>query len=180
VTRTTHRTTRRLIRLALIAIPLAAWAIWLRPTMLGGPAGYVVVAGDSMLPTFSDGTLVLTTASADYALGDVIAFAVATANRTDQPLVIHRIVSGDASEGFVTQGDNRTFTDPWIVRVEDIVGRSSLSVAGVGQVLLALRSPIALASIGAGIAAYVVLGWTAAPRKVREGSRRSGQALDIP
>jgi signal peptidase len=144
--------------MALFVAALAIWVVYLRPTWLGGPAGYVVVAGDSMLPTYSDGTLVVTSVAAGYGPGDVVAFAVDVGDPVARPLVIHRIAGGDAEDGYVTQGDNRPFTDPWITRPADILGRPMLTVPGAGQFLLILRSPIVIASISAGAAVYIVLG----------------------
>ena len=143
-----------------IGLLLALWAVWLRPTWLGGAAAYVVVAGESMLPTLTDGTLVLTQTRPEYEIGDVVAFAVDAGSPLGRPLVIHRIVAGSAEAGFTTRGDNRPHSDPWIVRTDDIVGRQAYALPGVGQFLTWLRSPIVLASLGAGLAAYVVLGWS--------------------
>jgi signal peptidase I len=155
-----------MFRFALIGAA-ALWIMCLRPTSLGGPASYVVVAGDSMLPTYADGTLVVSLASPTYVVGDVITFAVDVDDVKGRPLVIHRIVGGDAEDGYNTQGDNRPFTDPWTVQVGDVVGREAWAIQGAGQALLLVRSPIVLASIGAAVAAYVIMGWTPGPRRPR-------------
>jgi signal peptidase I len=145
---------------------------------VGGPAGYIVVAGTSMEPTYSDGTLVITFTGPSYTVGDVVAFAVDVGEGRSRPLVIHRIIGGDAAGGYVTQGDNRPFSDPWSVRPADIVGRAAFAVPAFGQALLFLRSPIMLASIGAALATYVVLGRRISPTPVRPG--RSGEPLHVP
>lgn len=163
---------RWLSRLVVVAT-LVLWVVLLRPTWLGGPAGYVVVAGDSMLPTLDDGTLVVTTAGPPYVVGDVVAFAVDVGDPAGRPIVIHRIIAGDQEHGYTTQGDSRPFSDPWTVRSEDIVGRWALVVQGFGHLLLLGRSPIFLASVGAGLAAYIALGWTT---KANATGRRTASA----
>ena len=152
-------------------LAIMSWAAWLRPTWLGGPAGYVVVAGDSMLPTLSDGTLVVTQTMAAYHVGDVVAFVVDIGSPRGRPVVIHRVVDGNAVEGFTTSGDNRPFDDPWLVGAEDILGREAFAVPWAGQFLLWMRSPIAVASASAGLAAYVVLGWSGSIRPSRASVR---------
>ncbi|HUG48293.1 MAG TPA: signal peptidase I [Candidatus Limnocylindria bacterium] len=142
----------------LFVLALALWVVAFRPASLGGPAGYVVVAGESMQPTLTNGTLVLTMTSAVYATGDVIAFRVVNASGS-APLVIHRIVGGSAEAGFRTRGDNMPLADPWLVRPEQILGRQAAALAEGGPLVALLRAPIVLASLAAGLATYLVLGW---------------------
>jgi signal peptidase I len=165
----------------LLGFVAVLWFALLRPTSLGGPTSYVVVAGDSMLPTYGDGTLVVGFSRPAYEPGDVITFAVEVEDAPGRPLVIHRIVSGNAADGFTTKGDNRPFTDPWTVMPADIVGRDAFAIPGVGQALLIVRSPIVIASTSAAVMTYVVLGWmgTRTERRLRR-IRESGQALDVP
>ena len=142
---------------ALLVLLLVVWAVLLRPVALGGPAGYVLVAGNSMQPTLSAGSLVVTMPLAEYQIGDVVAFRVVLPGPAPTPLVIHRIVGGSPNEGYVTQGDNLPHPDPWIVDVQDIIGREVWSLGGVGPLLGFLRSPVVVASVAAAAAAYVVL-----------------------
>jgi len=151
----------------LLGATAVLWVLFLRPTSLGGPTSYVVVAGDSMLPTYADGTLVVSFSRPSYEHGDVVTFAVDVDDAPGRPLVIHRIVGGSAADGYTTQGDNRPFTDPWKVTPADIVGRESFAIPGVGQVLLVARSPIVLASVAAAVMTYVVMGWTGTRTQIR-------------
>lgn len=88
---------------ALLALGLVVWAFTFRPTQLGGPATYVVVSGDSMEPTLSDGDLVILKAQDAYSVGDIATFAVPEGEPGAGTLVIHLLVDveGDA---FVPQG----------------------------------------------------------------------------
>jgi signal peptidase I len=166
---------------ALLALTTLVWLLVLLPTSFGGPTSYVVVAGDSMLPTYTDWTLVVSTVKRSYVLGDVITFAVDVEDAPGRPLVIHRIVGGNAQDGYTTQGDNRPFTDPWKVMPVDIVGGDGFAIPGVGQGLLVLRSPVVIASVGAAVMTYVVLGWTGTRTERRlRAIRASSQSLDVP
>jgi signal peptidase len=63
--------------------------------------------------------------------------------------VIHRIVGGNAKQGFIVQGDNRTAPDVWHPKPGDIVGAKALRVPNAVLVLQFLRSPIFLALLAA-------------------------------
>jgi signal peptidase I len=136
-----------------------AWFLVLRPVTLGGPAGYVIVAGVSMEPTFHTGDLAITQRRAAYQVGDVVAFS------TEGGVVIHRIVGGDADQGFITQGDNRDQPDLWRPRPGEIVGAVWILVPGVGNALAFVRQPPILAALAAAIA--FLLAFTAGPGRRR-------------
>src|SRR5687767_14097205 len=53
--RKTRKRLGRLVRFALVALPLLGWAIWLRPEFAGGRVDYVIVGGQSMLPALHGG-----------------------------------------------------------------------------------------------------------------------------
>jgi signal peptidase I len=122
-----------------IAIALA-WFVFLRPTALGGSAGYVVVSGSSMQPTLRDGDLVVVRERDRYAVGDVIAFHVPEGSGPDD-YVIHRVVEGSASAGYVTRGDNRTTPDPWRTPHDEVLGARIARVPGLGAFAQWLAGP---------------------------------------
>jgi signal peptidase len=134
-----------------------AWAVVFRPQWLGGPATYVMVRGDSMLPTFETGDLVITESRAEYRVGDVVAYRVPSADVGSGLLVIHRIVGGDARRGYVLSGDNNSESDPWQPTGADIVGVAAIRVPIAGRVLGLLHDPATLASLGASLVVIVVL-----------------------
>jgi signal peptidase I len=150
---------RRAAGMATILV-FAAWFVVLRPQALGGTAGYVMVAGVSMQPTLEPGTLVIVMRQADYEVGDVVAYRIADGDFAAGSNVIHRIVGGTAT-GFVTHGDNTTWLDSWHPSTSDVIGKVAFTIPGAVPFLLFLRSPLFLASLAAGFAVYLVLGWTA-------------------
>jgi signal peptidase len=154
----------RLARLAAI-LAFAGWFVALRPSSLGGPATWVLVAGESMEPSIHAGSLVVVTSRADYGIGDVVAYRVPGGNPGAGDNVIHRIVGGTAEAGFSVRGDNTSGADLWRPRRSEIVGAAWLVLPNAALPMLFLRSPIAAASVAAGLAAYVVLGLVPPPRR---------------
>ena len=144
-----------LLRVVLAALSLVAIVLWfalLRPAELGGPVQYVIIEGTSMEPTLSSGDLVLVRRQDDYAVGDVISF------RTPIGPVIHRIIDGNARDGFVLMGDNNGAADSWRPTPANIVGRAWVTLPG-GERLRWL-APISLSVSGAlfaGLGVHVLL-----------------------
>lgn len=145
-----------------------AWALVFRPQWLGGPATYVMVRGDSMLPTLETGDLVITESRAEYRVGDVVAYRVPSLDVGSGLLVIHRIAGGDARRGYVLSGDNNAEADPWQPTGADIVGVAAFRIPIAGRLLGLLHDPATLASLGAALVVIVVL---------LSGPRRSVPAL---
>ena len=151
---------RRAIGLAAI-LAFGAWFVLLRPQALGGTAGYVMVAGVSMQPTLEPGALVVVLRQAEYEVGDVVAYRIADGDIAAGSNVIHRIVGGGPA-GYVTQGDNTSWQDPWHPIASDVIGKVAFTIPGAVPILMFLRSPLFLASLAAGFGVYVVLGQTTA------------------
>jgi signal peptidase len=135
--------------LLLVLALIVFWALFLRPQSLGGPAGYVLVSGKSMLPRYHTGDLVLVERRAHYHVGEVIAYRVPKGDPMAGAQVIHRIIGGDAQHGFVVQGDNRTAPDVWRPKPSDIVGAKVMRFPNAVVVLQFLRSPLSLALMAA-------------------------------
>lgn len=163
----------RLLRLAAVLV-FAVWFLALRPQILGGPAGWILVAGESMEPSIPAGTLVVVMRQSEYRIGEVVAYRVPDADPGAGDNVIHRIVGGTAEAGFVMRGDNTNGPDIWRPRPADVVGAAWLVVRGAAPTLLFLRSPIVAASFATSVATYLVLGlaW-AAPGDPAERTPRS-------
>lgn len=134
---------------ALAITVLIMWALVLRPQSLGGPAGYVLVSGHSMLPHYHTGDMVLVEHKAGYHVGEVIAYHVPKGDPMAGAQVIHRIIGGDAKHGFIVQGDNRTAPDVWRPKPADIVGTKELRIPDAVVVLQFLRTPFLIALLAA-------------------------------
>jgi signal peptidase len=147
----------RFLRLAAVLV-FAVWFLALRPQILGGPAGWILVAGQSMEPSIHAGTLVVVMRQSEYQIGEVVAYRVPDTDPGAGSNVIHRIVGGTAEAGFVMRGDNTNGPDIWRPRPADVVGAAWLVVPGAAPILLFLRSPIVAASFATGVATYLVLG----------------------
>src|SRR3954462_6884860 len=90
---------------ALVLAVVLFWVLVLRPQTLGGPAGYVLVSGHSMLPRYHTGDLVLVERKSSYHVGQVIAYRVPKGDAMAGAQVIHRIIGGSAQAGWIVQGD---------------------------------------------------------------------------
>jgi signal peptidase len=148
--------TRAAISLALLGV-LAGWFLLLRPTLLGGPASYVIVYGESMEPTLHSSDLAVLQKRSDYGPGDIIAFRVPEDEFGDGGMIIHRIVGGNAEEGYIVQGDNKERPDFWRPTDDDILGGMWFSIPGGGRVLAFLRQPLILGSVVGGLGMLSVL-----------------------
>jgi signal peptidase I len=134
-----------------------AWVVLLRPAVLGGPTSYLTITGTSMLPGLDDGDFAVVRQADHYSTGDVVAFRIPTGRPGEGNLVIHRIVGGSATEGFVTQGDNKPAADPWHPTAHDVVGALWFAVPGGGRLLAWLRQPAVFAALAASLAVFLVV-----------------------
>ena len=155
--------------LLLVLASIVLWALVLRPQSLGGPAGYVLVSGRSMLPRYHTGDLVLVERRASYHVGQVIAYRVPKGDPMAGAQVIHRIVGGDAQHGFLVQGDNRTAPDVWRPKPSDVVGAKVLRIPDAIVVLQYLRSPLTLGLLAAALVFIRVLAFgTTSERRLED------------
>jgi signal peptidase len=150
--------TNKAAGIALVVLVCLFWAQYLRPQTLGGNAGYVLVSGHSMLPRYKTGDLVLVERHSRYHTGEVIAYRVPKPDPMAGAQVIHRIIGGDARDGFIVQGDNRTAPDVWRPKPRDIVGAKALRIPHAIVILQFLRAPVFLALLAACFVFVHVLG----------------------
>jgi signal peptidase len=148
------------------------WFAFLRPVVLGGPAGYTIVTGASMEPGMHAGDLVVSFQGPEYHVGESVVYRIPAGEDYAGRLVIHRIIGGDAATGFVLQGDNAAHRDPWLVGASDIVGRVDALLPAGGRFLIFLRNPFVAGSIAFGIV-FVLVVWPS-------GTRRRDEPAALP
>jgi signal peptidase len=173
-----RRTARwmRVVSLLAFAAVVGFWFVALRPAWLGGSATVLTVRGDSMEPTYEYGDVVIAHPSSNYQAGDVIAFRVPEGDIGAGTVVIHRIIGGDATTGFITQGDNNPDPDDWRPLPSDILGAAWWRIPVVGRLMSMLRTVPGIALVAGLLAALLVVLGTETPD--RRGKRRSPGAGD--
>lgn len=119
------------------------WAVF-APSQLGGTATYVSTFGISMQPMLHKGDLVLVRPESDYHVGQVVAYH----SDTLHTVVLHRIVARDGDR-YVFKGDNNTWLDTDHPTKEQLIGSMQLRMAGMGDKLGLLHSPIGMGSAAA-------------------------------
>jgi signal peptidase I len=159
-----------LVGLGLFVAVVAAWAIFLRPAVLGGRATYVIIAGHSMEPTLHTGDLALVRRQLTYRPGDVIAYRIMKNQAGAGRLVIHRIVGGSARGGYVTRGDNRSYRDPWRPKPTDVAGKMEVRVPHLGLLPVYSQTTVGMALIAA-LAGLLVLSGGTRTRAAGEAGR---------
>jgi len=128
---------------------IAVMAYFLWPSILGGSTSFVLVSGNSMLPTYEDGDLVVAR-KAEPHIGDVIIYSPES---LDGAQVIHRVVDGSAADGWIVQGDNNEWLDQWRPSNDEVVGVVKMHIPGAGIFGQILSSPwtwafVLLAAVG--------------------------------
>lgn len=160
------RAARRTAALAAVVVLLGAWWLTMAPRVVGGPATWLVVDGPSMQPTYDDGDLVVVRAAVDYEVGDAIAFRYAGGR------VVHRIVGGDATGGWQTQGDGKPAPDGWTIPDGDVLGVEALVVPGGGEASQWLRTPLGAAAVALVLALFCSLPSRRRPRRTATSQRQ--------
>ena len=143
--------------LAALVVLGVGWGMTMRPAVLGGPATYIVIRGDSMTPTYATGDLVILAQAETYSRGEIVGYRVPAGELGAGLVVVHRITGGDAQSGYILQGDNNPAPDPWVPHQPDVVGRAVVRVPTIGRLITAVRQPAVLAALGAALAVTFVL-----------------------
>lgn len=113
--------------------------------LLGRPVLVAAVPTTSMTPVLNPGDLipVLPRWGAEPEIGQIIVFKTPQ----DPSWIVHRIVSGDPEQGYVTKGDANPVADQHRVFLKDIaglvptIGRSAVHFPGLGSLSLG-RTPL--------------------------------------
>ncbi|MEN0128522.1 MAG: signal peptidase I, partial [Brevundimonas sp.] len=133
---TKGRASRAVGSVAFTAIVLAV-AAFLWPAAWGGSTSLVIVSGHSMDGTYATGDLVVAR-TGEPKVGDVVVYQPDDL----QGHIVHRIVGGDA-DGWVMQGDNNEWQDPFKPTNDEIDGVVKWHVGGVNWLTTLLRAPTA-------------------------------------
>ncbi|WP_062136250.1 signal peptidase I [Demequina aestuarii] len=150
--------------LSWVLLAIAVYLLW--PASLGGGTSLVIVSGQSMVPTYSSGDLVVAR-KGEPQLGDVIIYAPEDLGGAQ---VVHRIIGGDAASGWVLQGDNNDFVDPFNPAGAEVRGIVQVHVPNAGVVTMWLLNP--LVWCGVILVALVIALWPS------EGDDEGGEDTD--
>lgn len=124
-----------------IALAIVAYLIW--PAALGGSMSYVFVSGESMTPEYQPGDLVIAR-KGEVTVGDVIVYAPEGFGGAQ---IVHRVIGGDAEDGWSLQGDANSFVDPFTPSGDEVRGVVFAHVPGVGSAMNVLLSPFLWVSL---------------------------------
>jgi signal peptidase len=163
---TGHTRAWRAVRIGLGSALLVILAILAWPTSLGGCTTMTVVSGHSMEPTFHTGDLVVARCGTP-AVGNIVIYQPPGIDT--RALVIHRIVAAGTAGGWVMQGDNNSYKDPWQPTDHDILGIALFHIPSVGSLL---RAPLVWSSFLLMAAALLV--WPT--RELARGRRSAANA----
>jgi len=150
----------------LFLVILLPFAVFLWPTSYGGDTEFLIVNGNSMLPTIQGGSLVITKKQPAYQIDDIVSFTQKEGGA--KKIIVHRII-GIAEQGFVIKGDNNPKKDSGFPTNEDIKGKVIFATPYFGELMLILRSPIYMV-----LSSVVIAGiqWKLKRRKMKKEKLR--------
>jgi signal peptidase len=141
---------------------LAVAAILVVLTGVGGTVGafwlqgyriYVVHTG-SMEPTYMPGDLVIDRPAPHVRPGEVITFRHSDVTAD---VVTHRVTAVTPQGLISTKGDANRSADAWQIRPDQVQGRVTLHLHGLGYLAVYLKQPSGLASLVTALLAIVLL-----------------------
>jgi len=134
-----------------IGIALIPVIIYLWPSALGGNAEFLLVQGQSMLPTIEPGSFVIIKSKPTYEIGDVVSYSTEKYSDFGGRTIVHRIIK-ETNEGFIIKGDNNPKPDPGVIPPSAVRGEVVAFTPFLGYVLVLLRNPLVM-----GVLAVVML-----------------------
>lgn len=142
---------KRIFKLIFVIV-LIPFAVYFWPSALGGTTGFLIVQGQSMLPTILPGSLVIIKEADRYNLDEIVAYD--EGKDFGHKTVVHRIIEITDENSFLIKGDNNPRPDLGHPTQDQILGKVIFSTPYVGDVIGMLRNPIVLI-IAAAIIAVV-------------------------
>lgn len=146
------------VRALVVLLVLIAVGSLALPATLGGRTAYVIVAGESMEPRYHTYDLVVMRATGAYEVGDLVTYRVPQGDPGAGSQVIHRIVGGNGTDGYVTRGDNKPSVDRWSPTDGDVVGEEWFAIPQAGRWMLWFRQPHVFGALMAAIVVALVVG----------------------
>ena len=152
-----------IILLIVILLPLA---IFFWPTTLGGDTGFLIVHGNSMLPTILPGSLVIIKEQPTYQIDDIVSYILS--EDTASKNVVHRIIE-ETEDGFVIKGDNNPKQDVGLHTIDVINGKVIFATPYFGDLMLLVRNPaiLLISSVSIGL-----INWERKQRRVKKEKLR--------
>lgn len=172
--RTTHRQrSARLVGTSLMIAVALGWMFFFRPQTLGGSAAFVGVDGVSMTPTMNSGDLAVVERKVSYHVGDIIAYRIPAGRPGAGDNVIHRIVGGNGTTGFITKGDHNPRSDYfWHPTQSDVIGRVWFHIPDGATWLTKLRHPLPLGLLVT-VVTFALVAWPSGRKRRADDSASS-------
>jgi len=126
-----------------IGIALIPVIIYLWPSALGGNAEFLLVQGQSMLPTIEPGSFVIIKSKPTYEIGDVVSYSTEKYSDFGGRTIVHRIIK-ETNEGFIIKGDNNPKPDPGVIPPSAVRGEVVAFTPFLGYVLVLVRNPLVM------------------------------------
>jgi len=159
----THPTRKGRIIPSAVVLVVAILILW--PASYGGVTGLTLVRGNSMIPTYHTGDLVISLKLPAYRPGEIVSYTVPAGQPGAGGRVIHRIFSVSDGGAYTTKGDNNPEADPWHFQSSDVMGSAVVAVPQVGAIVGVLSNPIVIGGFG-GLLATLLL-WRSDPKRER-------------
>jgi len=151
-----------------IGIALIPVIIYLWPSALGGNAEFLLVQGQSMLPTIEPGSFVIIKSKPTYEIGDVVSYSTEKYSDFGGRTIVHRIIK-ETNEGFIIKGDNNPKPDPGVIPPSAVRGEVVAFTPFLGYVLVLLRNPLVM-----GVLAVVML-----MAQMKSKKKKKNQQIEI-
>lgn len=112
---------------------------------LSGLIGLRIVQTSSMSGTIEVGDLIISENWAKPKVGDIALYQGRDLEGNPAEKIVHRVIAGDATNGYTFQGDNNQSADGQVVPAKDVIGVVNFWVPGVGLFAKPLLLVIVLA-----------------------------------
>ena len=112
-------------------------AVFLLTTVLNltGVISLRIVSTSSMQGTIDQGSLVLSQNWLKPKIGEIAIYRETTDASAADRLVVHRVIAGNSTDGFIFQGDNNQSADPKTVMEKDVVGVVAFWIPGFATLM---------------------------------------------